>query len=243
MILAGKTAIVTGGAVRIGREICRELAAAEVNVCVHYRTSERAAHEAVQELKALGVQACAVSADLQQAAQSAGILLEEATAQLGPVHILVNSASIFEPGRLLQTDEEQWDRHMTINLKSPFFLTREFVRRLPAEMTGSVVNIVDWRGERPLPGHDVYTISKAGLIAQTRLLAQELGPRIRVNAIAPGAILPPGDESQEAFQQRAKKNPLQKTGAPTDIARAVIYLLTAPFVTGEILHVTGGEGL
>lgn len=243
MILAGKSAIVTGGGLRIGREIGRELAAAGVNLCVHYRSSKGAALEAVREFEALGVRACAVSADLRDPIESARFLMSEATDALGPIQILVNSASIFEPGTLLQTDEDHWDRHLTVNLKSPFFLTQEFVRRLPAETSGSVINIVDWRGERPLPGHAAYTISKAGLIAQTRLLAQELGPRIRVNAIAPGAILPPGTESEAQFRARGIKNPLKKTGAPTDIARAALYLLTAPFVTGEVLHVTGGEQL
>jgi len=243
MILAGISAIVTGGAVRIGRSLGRQLAEQGVNLCVHYGKSQHEADDAVREFESLGVRAVAVSADLSQPATAARTIFEQANASLGTIQILINSASIFEKGSLQQTDEAHWDRHLAINLKAPFFLTQAFSRQLPEGVEGSIVNIVDWRGERPLPGHAAYTISKAGLIAQTRLLAQELGPAIRVNAIAPGAILPPPGETQAAFEQRANRNPLRKTSSPEEIGRGMQYLLTAPFVTGEVLHITGGEEL
>lgn len=243
MILAGTTAVVTGGAVRIGRAIGRSLAEQGVNICLHYGHSADAARTAVEEFRALGVQATAVQADLAQPLAAARHVFESAGRELGEVHILVNNAGIFEAGSLLTTDEENWDRHLTINLKAPFFLTQQFVQQLPRAGEGAVVNIVDWRGERPVPGHDAYTIAKTGLVAQTRLLAQELGPRVRVNAVAPGAILPPPGESQDAFSQRAELNLLEKTGFPDDITEAVLYLLRASFVTGEVLHVTGGQQL
>lgn len=243
MILAGASAIVTGGAVRIGREIGRQLALQGVNIGVHYGSSDTAAREAVAEFQSLGVRACAIQADLRFPVQVAESMLKQAGSQLGDIQVLINSAAIFDIGTLQGTDEENWDRHLAINLKAPFFLTREFSKLLPPHLPGAVVNIVDWRGEHPIPGHAAYTIAKAGLIAQTKLLAQELGPRIRVNAIAPGAILPPPGETTAAFQQRADRNPLQKTGTPADIAKGVLYLLTATFVTGEILHITGGEDL
>jgi len=243
MILAGKTAIVTGGALRIGREIGRALAVQGVHICVHYRSSAAAAQEAVKEFRSLGVRASAVCVDLSVPVAAARAIFEQAVSELGSVQILINSASVFETGSLLFTDEAHWDREFAINLKAPFFLSQEFARQLPQNMSGAIVNLVDWRGERPRPGHAAYTMSKAGLIAQTRLLAQELGPQVRVNAIAPGAILPPPGESLAQFEQRSMDSPLQKTGTPEDIARAVTYLLTAPFVTGEVLHVTGGVEL
>jgi len=243
MILAGKTAVVTGGALRIGREIGRVLAEQGVHVCVHYHNSVAAAQAAVEEFKSLGVRATSIRADLQTPLEAARGIMHHAASTLGPVQILINSASIFDSGSLLSTDESHWDRELTVNLKAPFFLSQEFVRLLPGEMSGAIVNLVDWRGERTPPGHAAYTISKAGLIAQTRLLAQELGPQVRVNAVAPGAILPPHGESPAEYQQRSTNNPLKTTGSPAEIARAVIYLLTAPFVTGDILHVTGGVEL
>ncbi|WP_437229509.1 SDR family oxidoreductase [Planctomicrobium sp. SH661] len=243
MILAGASAIVTGGAVRIGREIGRQLAGQGANVCVHYGSSSSEANDAVEEYRRLGVRSCAVQGDLRHPVAAARDVFAQAGASLGIVRILINSAAIFEQGSLLTTDEENWERHLSINLKAPFYMIQEFARQLPENETGAVVNIVDWRGERPIPGHAAYTIAKAGLIAQTQLLAQELGPRIRVNAIAPGAILPAPGDSTAMFEARGRRNPLQRTGAPSDIARGVLYLLSSDFVTGEILHITGGEEL
>jgi NAD(P)-dependent dehydrogenase (short-subunit alcohol dehydrogenase family) len=243
MILAGAAAIVTGGGVRIGREIGRRLARAGVHVCVHYGSSERAAREAADEFRALGVRATCVAADLAEPAAAARGIFEHARRELGEIRILVNSAAIFEPGSLSHTTEDAWDRHLDINLKAPFFLMQAFARQLGEHSPGAAVNIVDWRGERPIPGHAAYTVSKSGLIALTKLLAQELGPRIRVNGVAPGAILPGPGQTPEQFARRADFNPLRRTGGPGDVAEAVHYLLASSFVTGEILHVTGGEEL
>lgn len=242
MILAGATAVVTGGAVRIGREIGCHLAKAGVNVCVHCNSSVSDAAEAVEEFQAIGVRATSVSADLSSPLSAAKEIFDHANQVLGTVSILINSAAIFEAGSLASTGENDWDRHLNINLKAPFFLTQSFADQL-GDQDGHIINIVDWRGEKPVAGHAAYTISKAGLVAQTKLLAQELGPRIRVNGIAPGAILPAPGESQEAFQSRAKLNPLQRTGSAVDVAGAAIYLLKSEFVTGEILNVTGGQQL
>ncbi len=242
MILTGASAIVTGGAVRIGREIGRHLAQVGVNVCVHYGSSQGEADSAVAEFEAFGVRATSVSANFAEPVTAARQVVEHATRELGPISILINSAAIFESGTLSDTDEQCWDRHMNINLKAPFFVTQAFQQQLNGQ-SGAVVNIVDWRGEKPVPGQVAYTISKAGLIAQTKLLAQELGPQIRVNGIAPGAILPAPGESEMDFQQKANLNPLQTTGSPSQIAEAALYLLLSEFVTGEILHVTGGQQL
>lgn len=240
MILAGASAIVTGGAVRIGREIGLALAGAGANVCLQYRNSEQQARQTAVEIEALGARAAVVQADLEYPARAAATIVDHARAQFGTVHILVNSAAIFEAGTLLSTDEAHWDRHFAVNLKAPFFLTQAFLRQLPESTTGAVVNLIDWRGLRPLPGHAAYTQTKAALAAQTVLLAQELGPRVRVNGVAPGPILPPPGESRAEFERRASDNPLGRVGAPGDIAEAVLFLLRSSFITGEILHVTGG---
>lgn len=242
--LAGRNAIITGGAVRLGRAIAVRLATEGANVCIHYSGSVDAAREAVAELSALGVQALAVQADF--AVDPVGGAAEVVAASrhaLGPIDLLVNSAAIFEPGTLAATSPDNWARHQAINLEAPVWLMREFAAQLPADRCGAIVNIADWRGLRCPPGHFAYTLSKAGLIAATRLLAQELGPRIQVNAIAPGAILPPPGGDQATFERLASRNPLQRVGSPQDVTDAVLYLVQSRFVTGEVLCLTGGEQL
>lgn len=240
--LKGTSAIVTGGAVRIGRAICERLAKLGVNICVHYGSSHEAANQLVTSLQTCGVQATSISADLSEPFTAADTVFEHANQSLGRISILVNSAAIFEKGSLLETDESNWDRHQNINLKAPFALAQKFAEQLN-EDKGSILNIVDWRGERPVPGHLSYTVSKAGLITQTRLLAQELGPQIQVNGIAPGAILPAPGESESDFLSKGDLNPLRITGSPDDIADAAQYLLQSEFITGEIINVTAGQQL
>lgn len=242
MELSGTSAIITGGAVRIGREIGRRLARAGVNICVHYGNSQAEAEAAVSEFQNYGVKATLVSADLNNPFEATKTIFQHAKHEIGPLSILINSAAIFESGSLKSTDEENWDRHLNINLKAPFALTQAFALQCE-ESQGHVINIVDWRGERPVVGHLAYSIAKAGLVAQTKILAQELGPNIRVNGIAPGAILPAPGETMQDFQAKAGANPLHKTGTPEDISEAVYYLLNSKFVTGEILNITGGQQL
>lgn len=243
MDLADKNAIVTGGAVRIGRALAIGLARHGINVCIHYSGSEAAARSAVAEITACGVGGVAVQANFEKPAAAASNVMGHAVRELGPIDYLVNSAGIFEAATLVQMDEYNWDRHQNINLKAPAFLCREFARQLPSDRRGHIVNVADWRGERPGTGYLAYTLAKAGLIALTRSLAQELAPHIQVNAIAPGAILPPPGESAEDFERRAAGIPLQRTGTPDDIVQALFYLLESEFVTGHVLHVTGGEEL
>ncbi len=214
-----------------------------MNVCIHYGSSRPEAESAVEEIRSLGVRCVAVQAELRRPVAAAQTVMEEANRQLGPIHCLINSAAIFRAGRLTDTSETDWDDHQNINLKAPFFLSQAFAKQLPHDGTGSIVNIIDWRAEHPITGHVAYTVAKSGLWSLTKMLAQELGPLIRVNGIAPGAILPAPGATSDEFEQRGKFNPLQKTGSPDDLAHALDYLLTAPFVTGEVLHVTGGEQL
>jgi len=241
--LRGKSAIVTGGAVRLGRALAERLAREGVDVCIQFGSSRAAADETVLALSSYGVRATAVQADFNAPVAAAERVMKHAIQELGRAEILINSAAIFESGTLAGTDEANWDRHANINLKSPVFLCREFAKLRDAGSPGHIVNIVDWRAMRPGVGHLAYTVAKAGLVALTKILALELAPQVQVNAIAPGAILPAPGASQEQFAAVGRQAPLQRTGHPDDIADALVSLLRSEYVTGEVLNVTGGQQL
>lgn len=243
MELQVRVAVVTGGAVRIGREVSLALAREGARVCVHYGRSQSEAERTASEIRAAGGEAVTVQADLMEPEAAAEKIFSAAVSRWGFVDVLINSAAIFESGSLLATTSDTWDRHHRINLQTPVWLSREFARRLPPDRDGAMINIVDWRAVRPQPGHLAYTLSKAGLVCLTQILAQELAPRIRVNAIAPGAILPAPGVTPAEFDRLADQIPLRRTGNTSDIVRAAMYLLQSDFVTGEILHVTGGQQL
>jgi pteridine reductase len=238
-----RVAVVTGGAVRIGRSIALSLAEAGCDIVLHYGRSRDDAERTAGDIRSLGRQVVTVSADLT-APIAATTTLFDAAEQIGGASILVNSAAIFEDAPLADTSEDLYDRHASINLKAPFFLCREFVRRLPHDRRGHIVNLADWRAETPPADFVAYTLSKAGIVALTKSLALQLAPRVQVNAIAPGAILPPPGEDFERWRSMKQPQiPLARTGSPEDIAAAVRYLMASSFVTGEVLHVTGGEHL
>lgn len=243
MELKGKVAVVTGGAVRIGRAISLALADAGADVLVHYSGSTTEADATVNEITSRGHQALAVYADFSDPVTAARSVFERAMNQFGRVDVLVNSAAIFGSGTLASTSESDWDRHFAINLKAPCFLSREFSARHAPGTPGSIINIVDWRALRPRPGNLAYTLTKAALVTMTEILAQELAPAIRVNAVAPGAILPPREAGQEYLERLASKIPLRRTGNVDDVTSAVLYLVRSEFITGEVLCVTGGEHL
>jgi pteridine reductase len=242
MQLDGKVAIVTGGAVRLGRALVLAMAQEGVRLGIHYASSAGPADAVVEEIKTMGGDALAIQADLSQPAQACSIV-ERAVAHFGQVDILVNSAAIFEPGNWDDTTEANWDRHFAINLKSPFFLSQAFAAQVGPDRGGHIVNIADWRGVRPGADHVAYTLTKAAIIAMTRSLALALAPRIQVNAIAPGLILPPPGQDQAYLQSKAKQVPAQRVGSPQEIANALIFLLRSDFVTGDLIFVTGGEHL
>ncbi len=243
MELRDRVAIVTGGAVRIGRELCLSLATAGVRVCLHYGSSQEDAEQTAADIRAQGGEVVTVHADLSSPVESASAIFDATLRAFGQVDVLINNASIFHAGTLASTTSDDWRRHQRINLEAPLFLCQQFAIQLQSDQTGAIVNIVDWRAQRPQPGHLSYTLSKAGLVCLTQVLAQELAPQVRVNAIAPGAILPPPDASADHLKQVTKAIPLQRTGSPANIAEAVLFLLKNDFVTGEVLHVTGGQQL
>ncbi len=239
MALTGKTILITGGAVRIGRSLAQAVAEAGGNILLHYGSSGEAAEQAGRELRALGVDVSLLQADLNDPAEVER-LLAEATAH-GPLHGLVNNASIFEDKGLAETDPDTWARHLQINLTAPFRLAQGFAEAANGA-EGRIVNLLDWRALRPGADHFAYTISKAGLAALTRSLAVALAPEITVNGLALGAALPPSDGGDTSGILESV--PAGRWAELDEIGRALLFLLDGPaYITGEILHVDGGRHL
>jgi pteridine reductase len=236
-----RVAIVTGGAVRLGRALALALAENGARVVVHYGSSVDAAQETLTHIRAVS-DGIALAADLQDLGQARRVV-ERATQHFGQVDILVNSAAIFEPGDIFSTSEADWERHFAINLKAPFFLSQAFAAHVGRERRAHILNIADWRALRPGPDYAAYTLTKAALVTMTFSLAQALAPNIQVNAIAPGLILPPPGQDASYLDRKARTIPARRAGSPEEIVRAMLYLLQSDFVTGEVILVTGGEHL
>ena len=244
--LAGKTVLVTGGARRVGAAIVRRMHRAGANVVIHYRTSSTAALRLQRRLETerQGSTVC-VQGDLLRL-DDLDAMLTASIRRFGRLDALVNNASSFYATPLGDISTQAWDDLIGTNLKAPLFLAQAAAREL-AQRRGCIVNIVDIHAERPLEQHVVYSIAKAGLVALTRALAQELGPRVRVNAVAPGAIAWPDDgvlAQPEVQREILRRTPLARTGRLEDIAGAVEYLVAgAPYVTGHVLAVDGGRSV
>ena len=243
MDLNGKVAIVTGGSVRLGKSIALCLAKEGVKIGLHYHQSSEQAECTLEEITSLGSTGLLVRADFRQPLQAAERIVEKTLSEFNRLDILVNNAAIFEESSVSSVTGDHWDRHFDINLKAPFFLCQKFSQHLEPGECAQIVNIADWRGTRPGYDHPVYTLTKSALLAMTQSLAQQLAPDVRVNAIAPGAVLPPPGSNQSDLQQIAETIPLRRTGTAQDVTNALLYLLRSDFITGEILHVTGGQQL
>ncbi|MCU0487509.1 MAG: SDR family oxidoreductase [Anaerolineales bacterium] len=240
MSLEGKIILVTGAARRIGRRLALAAAQAGADLVLHHGHSPVEADRLQQEIHALDRQAIVVQADLEDPAQVEG-LIEQAT-RLGQLFGLVNNAAIFSPLDWNTTKRKAWDQHLAINLTAPFLLSQALARQIPATWEGRIVNILDWRALRPGPDHLPYTISKAGLAALTRSLAQALAPRILVNAIALGAILPPSDGAIQP--DLLDDYPLRRWAELEEVEQTLLFLLDGPaYITGEIIHLDGGRHL
>jgi NAD(P)-dependent dehydrogenase (short-subunit alcohol dehydrogenase family) len=235
-------ALVTGGAKRIGRSIVDRLSTEGYAVAIHCRRSVEEARDAADRIVAAGGRAAVVTADLADQAAVDG-LVEAAERQLGPVTLLVNSASEFEPDQAETLSQERWDRHFAVNLRAPVFLARNMARRLPDGACGCVVNIVDQRVWKLTPQFFSYTLTKAALHTATRTLAQALAPRIRVNAIGPGPTLMGARQEEEDFARQSAAVLLGRGPSPEEIADAVVYLARARSVTGQMIAVDGGQHL
>jgi len=236
--LEGRTALVTGAAVRIGRAIALALAEQGANVIVHYRSSREEAEAACAELTALGARAWPLQAELASPDQAAG-LIPRAAEVAGPVHALVNSASIFGPSTIAHMTPEQVRENLAVNAWGPLALMRALAAQ---EIDGGrVVNLLDTRVQGLDLDHAAYILSKHALLQLTRMAAVELAPRITVNAVAPGLILPPPGEDESYLDALAESLPLKRHGSARDVADAVTYLLQAEFVTGQVIFVDGGR--
>lgn len=242
MRLDGSVAVVTGGAVRVGRAVSLALAREGMCVVVGYGSSEGPARELVEEIRRGGGEAATVGADLSRM-EGVRRLADEAERAFGGIDVLVNNASVFPPDPFEATDEEAWDRTLAVNLKAPFFLTQLLAPGMRARGGGAVVNLADLAGLQSWQGYAAHSISKAGLVHLTRVAARALAPEIRVNAIAPGTVLPPEDFPEDEVRKLAERAPLKRNGAPGDVVEALLYLLRADFVTGEVLVVDGGRML
>jgi NAD(P)-dependent dehydrogenase (short-subunit alcohol dehydrogenase family) len=235
-------ALITGGARRIGRALVAAAAEAGFDVAIHVRALDDEAETAAADVRARGRKAAILVCDLRKESTTVA-LVGEAEAELGPVTLLVNNASVFEEDFFGDMNRASWDAHMETNLRSPLVLAQVFARRLPADREGLIVNLIDQRVLNPTPAFFSYSLSKAALWDATRMLAQELAPRIRVNGIGPGPTLPSVHQDQGDFDAEARKTLLGRPVAPTEIAAALRYLIDASSVTGQMIAVDAGQHL
>ncbi|GAB4066079.1 SDR family oxidoreductase [Ancylobacter sonchi] len=234
-------ALVTGGAVRIGRAISLALAATGYDLVVHTRRPGPEADTVRTEIEARGARAHLLHAELADAEAVAGLL--PACARFGTVRLLVNNASEFHPDEVGSLAPALWDRHFAVNLRAPVFLAEALAAQLPADTGGAVVNLIDQRVLKPTPHYLSYSLTKQGLWAATRLLAQSLAPRVRVNAVAPGPTLANSRQSAEDFARQGAAVPLGRGPRPEEIAETVLFLARTESVTGQMLTVDGGQHL
>jgi pteridine reductase len=237
MDLSGKTALITGAAKRIGRAIAERLAREGVHLVLHHRASENEASALCAEAQRVGVRAWTVQADLADEREAAA-LLPRAIEMAGAIDFLVNNASIFPTGVLGDVTTEALKRCLDVNAVAPLILSRAFAAQ---GREGCIVNLLDTRFAGHDPEHAAYHLSKRMLFDLTRMTARDFAPRVRVNAIAPGLILPPEGKDMEYLVSLHGSNPLNSHGAPEDVTEAVVFLLRSDFVTGQVIFVDGGR--
>lgn len=238
MELRGRVALVTGAGVRVGRAIALALAEQGMRVAVHYNASMAEASETVRLATERGSDARAFAADLTNAAAPAGLVRDVADA-FGAIDVLVNSAAVMMRTPVDIVTPGQWDAMMALNLRAPFFLAQAAAKQMQAG--GAIINIADLAAFESWPEYIPHGISKAAVVHMTRGLARVLAPRVRVNAVAPGAVLLPETWNEAAAERLARTTPLRRLGSPDDVVQAVLYLLRAEYVTGETIVVDGGR--
>ncbi|HUK83052.1 MAG TPA: SDR family oxidoreductase [Verrucomicrobiae bacterium] len=240
--MKSKTALVTGAAKRVGREIALALARHGANIVVHYNTSAADARAAVAEIKALGVDALAVKAD-QSNARQVRVAVRKALEHFGDIHVLVTSAAVYKKTPFDTLTEADWDYHIDANLKGPFLFALEVGRHMKKrKLAGKIITFADWAAIRPYANYLPYCVSKAGIICLTKSLAKALGPNVQVNAIAPGPVLLPPDFTDEEKRAVIDATVVKRLGSPQDIVNSVLFLIEgSDFVTGHTLLVDGGR--
>lgn len=246
MELVGKSALVTGGATRVGRAIVLELARAGCDVAIHYRRSQDKAIKLTDQVRTLGRRACTAHGNLN-AASSWESVIDECVAGLGRLDILVNNAAEFlteQPDTIEAFDPALWERMLRTNLIAPVGLIHNARRHLEAHGQGKIVNLCDVSANSPWPGHLAYCASKAGLTTLTRALAKSLAPIIQVNGVAPGIAEFPDEYPEEQRRRLVRRVPLNRAGTAAEVADAVRFLVeNADYITGEVISVDGGLGI
>ena len=241
MTLEDRVVLVTGGARRLGRTIALTLARQRARLVISYRTADRAARALVEELERAGGEALAVRADVARAADIRR-LMDRIGKRFGRLDVLVNCAANFDRTPFASLSESAWDHALDTNLKGPFLCALYASRLMRRHGGGKIINLADWAGVRPYRDYLPYCVSKAGVIGLTKALAKELAPRIQVNAIAPGPVLPPPDMRAAARKRIASRVPLKRWGSPQDIANTVRFLIEGTdFMTGSVIFVDGGQ--
>ncbi len=236
------TALVTGGALRLGRAISLDLAAQGWQVGVHYNISAGPAEELVRAIEAQGGRAVALQGDLTKQ-DDLSSLVPACAERLGPPSLLVNNAARFEFDSIETLDWSGWQAELDVNLRAPVFLAQGFAKALPETVSGLIVNMVDQKVWRLTPEFFSYTIAKSGLWTATQTLAQALAPRIRVNALGPGPVLPNRRQSQTDFERECGSTPLGRGATEAEICAAIRFLIDAPSVTGQMIALDGGQHL
>ena len=237
-----KTALVTGAGCRIGQAIATDLGRAGYLVAVHYNGSAEGAVETVEAVGRAGGEAMSFQADFRDEEAVSGLIARVA-GEMGPVRLLVNNASVFEPDLWDTVTRQSWDHHMQANLRAPFVLMQSFGRELPKHLSGSIVNIIDQRVWNLTPNYLSYTVAKTALWTLTQTMALSLAPRIRVNAIGPGPTLPNAQQETGDFEAQWKSLPLRRKTELADICEAVRFLDNAGTMTGQMIALDGGEHL
>jgi NAD(P)-dependent dehydrogenase (short-subunit alcohol dehydrogenase family) len=236
-----ETVLVTGGAKRIGRQICLGLAEAGFSVVVHHRNSEEESSELVDQIRSLGSEAESVRCDLSEPGATSQ-LISKSVDLMGPISHLVNNASVFEHDDIHSMNETSWDLHLSVNAKAQTMLIQSLAREFSGrENRGSVVNILDQKIASPNPDHLSYTASRFAMMGLTEVLARGLAPSIRVNGVAPGHTIASPEQTEEGFRIAQAESPLGTGPTPEDVADAVLFLINAKSVTGQIIFVDSGE--
>jgi pteridine reductase len=239
MELTGRLALVTGAGHRVGRAIAQGLAARGMDVAVHYNASEGPAHDTARAIESAGRRAAVFRANLAERGAAAG-LVREVTREMGGLDVLINSAAVMMRTPWDQATEQDWDDMFALNLRAPFFLSQAAALAMRGR-GGAIVNIADLAAYETWPAYIPHGITKSGVVQMTRALARVLAPSIRVNAVAPGAVLLPDAWTEEDAHRLVNTTPLQRLGSPDDVVGAVLYLLEAEYVTGETIIVDGGR--
>jgi len=237
--LRGRVALVTGAGIRVGRALAVGLGAQGMKVAVHYHTSDAGARETARLIREAGGAPWLVSADLTNAEASAA-LVSDVVRELGALDVLINSSAVMERTPLGKVTAAQWDAMMALNLRAPFLLAQAAAPHL-GRAHGAIVNIADLAAFETWPAYIPHGISKAGIVYMTRALARTLAPNVRVNGVAPGAVLLPEGWTEADAAKLRESTPLARLGSPDDVLSAVLYLLGADYVTGETLIVDGGR--